>query len=50
MLMALDALPNEPPPGFPRAPAQGAAERYACDAPDAESAQPVQPSEDEQSP
>ena len=31
-LIAMDELPDAPPPGFPRAPSRGTAD-FACDAP-----------------
>jgi hypothetical protein len=34
--IAMDDLPSEPPPGFPRASAQNDAARFACDAPEDE--------------
>jgi hypothetical protein len=36
-LIAMDALPDEPPPGFPRRPSRAAGD-FSCDAP-----APVQP-------
>jgi hypothetical protein len=50
LLLAMDALPHEPPPGFPRPPAPADAGRFDCDAPDAKPARQVRPSEDERAP
>jgi hypothetical protein len=50
--IAMDALPDAPPPGFPgaRAPQDDAA-RFACDAPeDAKPARDAQPPEGERAP
>ncbi len=49
--MAMDDLPAEPPPGFPRAKPADDAVRFACDAPqDAPPAREAQPPEDERAP
>lgn len=45
-LIAMDELPDAPPPGFPRAPA-GEAAGFACDAPEAAPPAPAPPAEDE---
>lgn len=46
-LIAMDDLPDAPPPGYPRAPSQAGAD-FVCDAPaDAPSAPAVPPAEDE---
>jgi hypothetical protein len=50
LLMALDALPDEPPAGFPRPPEPNEAGRFDCDAPDAKPARQTQPSGGEQAP
>ncbi len=50
MMMALDDLPDEPPPGFPRPRRTDAAADFACDAPEEET-KPVPPQgEDERKP
>jgi len=45
-LIAMDELPDAPPPGFPRAPA-GEAAGFACDAPEAVPPAPAPPAGDE---
>jgi len=46
-LIAMDELPDAPPPGFPRRPTHGTAD-FACDAPAAaESAPTMAPAEGE---
>lgn len=44
LLIAMDDLPDAPPPGFPRAPSRGRAE-FVCDAPPG-----ADPQQDEQGP
>jgi hypothetical protein len=50
LLLALDDLPDEPPPGFPRPrkPAKDAS-GFACDAPEAAQGKPAAP-KDERAP
>jgi hypothetical protein len=50
LLIAMDALPHEPPPGFPRAPTPEADAGFVCESPSPESAGTTQPSEDEPRP
>jgi hypothetical protein len=47
-LIAMDELPDAPPPGFPRRPSRDGAD-FACDAPpaDAQPAPATTPAEDE---
>jgi hypothetical protein len=42
-LIAMDELPDEPPPGFPRGPSRAAAE-FSCDAPADGQPEPATPS------
>jgi hypothetical protein len=42
LLIAIDALPDGPPPGFPGARPDDAA-RFACDAPETEPPRPAAP-------
>jgi hypothetical protein len=49
--IAMDALPDGPPPGFPRARPHTDAAQFACDAPeDLEPARNATPREDERAP
>jgi hypothetical protein len=48
LMLAMDDLPDGPPPGFPRPPPDEAA-RFACDAPLADEA-PPRPAKDEPAP
>jgi hypothetical protein len=50
LLIAMDALPDAPPPGFPRMPASADAAGFACDAPAREPTSDVQSPEDERRP
>jgi hypothetical protein len=50
LLIAMDALPHEPPPGFPRAPEPDAAAGFACEAPEAKPARQAPAAEDERRP
>jgi hypothetical protein len=50
LLIAMDALPHEPPPGFPRPPAPAESADFACDAPEAEPARQAPSAEDERRP